>query len=267
MTMDEMTETIRHGPTGGNSARLLLLAALSVSILACAFYANAWKSERRVERVVVEGTRILSAEELVALADVPLHARLFELDLYAIAQRVAQHHYVKDVAVHRDLPDRIRIVVREREPVAVLARGSLPLVDADGYVLPPVRSPQIFDLPIISVSAKPQECVPGKRTTNGNVLLALDLLALARSVDPDVYRNISEIGGDRTSGFVLHTAEWGVPVLLGTDRFGQKLVIFSAFWKNVAARNGADGLEYIDLRFTDQVVVRWNRHITDVPSS
>ncbi|HXG00542.1 MAG TPA: FtsQ-type POTRA domain-containing protein [Bacteroidota bacterium] len=252
-------------PAGGIK-KLLLLALFGGTFLTLVLYANAWKEDRRVRQVVIEGQRIVDTREILALADVPLQARMFELDLSMIARRLQKHKYVRAVAVHRDLPDRIRIVIQEREPVAVLARGTLFYVDAEGYVLPYVRSEHIFDLPVLSVSLKSEECVPGRKIQNDNVHRSLSLLSLAQQVDPELYRNISEIGGDTAKGFVLYTAERGIPVLLGNLRFGEKLVMLSAFWKTIVASNGADRLQYIDVRFADQVVVRWNHHRTDVSS-
>lgn len=244
----------------------LLMVALVLTLLGLAMYANSWKNNRRVATVVVEGNRIVSSREIVALADVPLRELIFEIDLYAIEQRVLRHPYVKSAAVHRDLPDRIRITIEERKPVAVLAQGTLYYLDAEGYVLPSTRAEAVFDLPVLSVALPQKDCVPGRQSTNPIVREALALLSVARAVDDEVYRNISEINLDGASGFVFYTAEFGIPVLLGRERIGVKLVTFGEFWKKIVARRGANALESIDLRFEDQVVVRWNHHKTDVHS-
>ncbi len=259
---NEKTPPAKH--TGKKN--FLLMVALLLMLLGLAMYANSWKESRRVASVVVEGNHIVSSRELVALADVPRQALLFDVDLYAIEQRVLKQPYVKAVAVHRDLPDRIRITIEEREPVAVVAQGVLYYIDAEGYVLPPTRAEAVFDLPVLSVSLPQKDCVPGRQTTNPNVRDALAILSVARAVDEQVYRNISEIDCDGTSGFFFYTAEFGIPVLLGRERIGVKLVMFNEFWKKIVARRGANALESIDLRFEDQVVVRWNHRITDVHS-
>jgi cell division protein FtsQ len=263
--MDETNDNIQAVTPSGKK-HFLLLIALAAALLGLALYANAWKDNRRVAKVVVEGNRIVPSREIIELADVPLDELMFAIDLYVIEQRILKQPYVKSAAVHRDLPDRIRITIEEREPVAVLAQGTLNYLDAEGYVLPAMRTEAAFDLPVLSVSLTPRECVVGRQTTNSTVREALQILTLARAVDEALYRNISEINADGAHGFVFYTAEYGIPVYLGRERIGAKLVTFSEFWKQIVARQGAHALEVIDLRFEDQVVVRWNRRTTDVHS-
>jgi cell division septal protein FtsQ len=56
---------------------------------------------------------------------------------------------------------------------------------------------------------------------------------------------------------VMYTAEYGVPVIVGRGNVADKLVRFSAFWEQVVGGRGPQGLQYVDLRFDDQVVARW----------
>ncbi len=73
-----------------------------------------------------------------------------------------------------------------------------------------------------------------------------------------LYLNISEINVKNNGDFVFYTSEFGIPVVLGRTQVGTRLVKFDVFWKSVVASQGAHELLYIDLRFEDQVVVRWN---------
>lgn len=253
-------------PQRSGKTTFLLQVGLVLTLLGLALAANRWKDSRRVAAVVVEGNRIVPSREIIALAQVPLREMMFEIDLYAIEQRVLKQPYVKSAAVHRDLPDRIRITIEEREPAAVLAQGTLYYLDAEGYVLPSVHAEAVFDLPVLSVTLPERECQPGRKSNHPNVRDALAILSVARAVDDEVYRNISEIKADGAGGFMFYTAEFGVPVFLGRERIGVKLVTFHEFWKQIVARQGAPALASIDLRYEDQVVVRWNHRKPDVHS-
>ena len=57
---------------------------------------------------------------------------------------------------------------------------------------------------------------------------------------------------------MLYTAEGGVPVLFGRGNSASKLVRLEAFWNTIVRERGTASLQYIDLRFNDQIVVRWN---------
>lgn len=254
-------------PLRGSAKKSFLLMTLFIFIvIGVAVYANLWKEDRRVEDVVVEGNRIVSAAEVLRLAKVPAQNKLFDLDLYAIEQRVMKNAYVKSVAVHRDIPDRVRISIEERVPVAAMVADNLYYLDEEGYVLPSVRSPYTVDLPVVSGSVSKDDVIVGKRSPNKNTLDALYVLSVAREIDEELLLNISEINVRNNGDFVLYTAESGIPVLLGRSRVGTRLVKFDSFWKAVVAPQGPHELHYIDLRFDDQVVVRWNHDDGDAHS-
>ena len=255
-----MSDRVIDESTKRSSAKksFLLMALLILALFALTVYVNAWKEDRRVTEVVVEGNRITAAKDILVLARVSPNAWLFDLDLYSIEQRVLKNEYVKSVAVHRDVPNRVRITIDERIPVAAIVLDRLYYLDADGFVLPPARSQHIFDLPVLSGSIAVEDCIAGKQTKSASVREALRILSIAREVSDELYRNISELRLDGNRGFIFYTSEFGILVILGRDRIGPKLVKFDSFWSSAAVREGADRLQYVDLRFEDQVVVRWN---------
>jgi hypothetical protein len=99
---------------------------------------------------------------------------------------------------------------------------------------------------------------PGRRLSSASVGEALSVLAVAREMGEDVYRRISELQFRKDGEMILFTAESGVPVLFGRGDVVDKLIKLDGFWKEIVSRRGPQDLAYIDVRFTDQVVVRWN---------
>jgi cell division septal protein FtsQ len=256
--MREDTITVKMPARSAAKISFLLMALLLVVLAGIAVYANVWKGSRRVVEVTVEGNRIVAAKDILALAKVPANNLMFDLDLYAIEQRILKNEYVKSAAVYRDIPNRIRITIEERVPVVAIVLERLCYLDDEGVILPPARSQFIFDLPLLTGMMTESELTYGKPTTNKNVLQGLEILSVAKAVDKEMYRNISEICLEANKGFVFYTAEFGVPVVLGRGDIGTKLVKFEGFWKSVVSRNSPEDLQYIDLRFNDQVVVQWS---------
>jgi cell division protein FtsQ len=233
---------------------LVLLLVLGTGIWVTSLL---WKRDLTVREVYASGNRIVSTAELVRLANVPRGGRMADVDLGAARNRVLKNAFVRQASVHRDLPDRIEIRVEEREPVAALANERLMYVDANGVVLPPVRSDYLFDLPVITGAPALEPCTAGKAVTHPAIKEALLLIRAAHSLNESAYRRISEVhilpGGD----LMLYTAEFGVPVLVGRGDLVSKLVRLEGFWNTIVSSRGADALETVDIRFADQVVVRW----------
>jgi cell division protein FtsQ len=238
----------------GKSLMLLLIAG----IVAVGLGANSWKRDLPVVAVRVGGNAIVSSAEILRLAAIPPRAKLFAVDLAAVQKRVLQNPFIRSVSVNRQGPEGVRLTVTERRPVALLAAAQLLSVDEEGTVLPAVRSDQLFDLPVLTGAIPPAECVPGKRITGYAVHEALGALAVARRMDDDLFRRISEIAVSETGDLVMHTAEAGVPVILGRNDMPMKLVTFDGFWRQIVERRGPKYLQLVDLRFEDQVVARWS---------
>jgi cell division protein FtsQ len=206
----------------------------------------------------VRGNTVVSEKEILSLASISKGQKLYGVDLLAAQQRIVQNTFIKSAVVNREAPNRISITVQERIPIAAVVLDKIEYLDADGVVLPPSRSENIFDLPVVTGVFQPGEFVPGRQITRSEVKEALEILATARQLGNELYRLISEAHIESAKDPVLYTAESGVPVMFGHGDVAVKLVKFDGFWKEIVHHHGAHELAYVDLRFEDQVVVRWN---------
>lgn len=236
---------------------ILILAMMGVLVLCAIVGARLWRDDLQVRKVGIEGVRIVPSADIFHLAAVPMDRKLYDVSLTEIRDRVRRNPYVKDVTVHRDPPDRIVIQVEERAPVAVIAASRMLYVDADGLILPLMRSDSVFDLPVITGAADVQQCEPGKRLSHSAIREALLVVRAAQLLDEGMYRRISEIHITPSGDLLMYTADTGVPVMLGRGDMTTKLEKFHEFWTIVATTRGAQALASVDLRFADQVVVRW----------
>lgn len=236
---------------------LLALSVLVFVTVGAAVGARLWRSDLPVRGVRIEGVQIVPAGDIYHRAAVPMDKRLYDVNLGEVRERVRRDPFVKDVAVHRDPPDRILIQVEERVPIAVVAAGKMFYVDADGMLMPVIRSENTFDLPVITGAADVQACEVGKQLVHPAIREALSLVLAAQQLDDALYRRISEIHIEPSGSLCMYTADTGVPVLVGRGDITTKLEKFEAFWKSVVSMRGAQALTSVDLRFADQVVVRW----------
>lgn len=239
---------------------VLMLFLLIASITSLAVVAGDWRETIAGVQLVVKGTRMASPQDIEALANVPDTATLASIDLMAIKKRVETNPFVREAVVKREPPEKLEIEIVERSPLAVLlnihARDWL--LDEDGYVIPMVEMGVVHDLPVVTGGNFTRELLPGIRITDERLLHALTMLKISRNINAELFDLISEINIDQKKDLILYTIESAVPVIVGSSVDAErKLRSFHAFWNTVAMQHDVRGIEYVDLRYRDEVVVRW----------
>ena len=229
------------------------LAALAV----IAVGGNLWKSGLRVKHVEVEGTVNVSKNQVIQLADVVVGASMYDLDLTLVQQNVTSHYFIKSVVVERNLPGTIRISITERTPLAVLPGTILMYVDEDGVVLPPTNERVVYDLPVISGLPATDSLFPGRLVKSPDGREAIVLLWTLRHGNREMFHRLSEVRLRNGGDIVLYSSESGVPIIFGHGRVVDKLARLEAFWETEVALRGVRNLQYVDVRYEDQVIARW----------
>jgi cell division protein FtsQ len=231
--------------------------SLIIMTMGLVFGANAWKSSLRIKQIQVDGNRIVGANEILQLTQVQMNMLLYKVDLTAVQRNVMSHHYIKDALVERNLPNSIHIQIVERVPIAIVNRSETMYLDEDGVVLPRSISHRLFDLPMISGISASEPMVLGSIMKQSDVIEVLQLLSTMKTVNRPMYHNISEVQVRNGGDIVVYSAEGGVPIIFGRDDMPGKLVRLETFWNDIVRTRGTQLLQYVDLRYQDQVVARW----------
>ena len=249
----EQTEHRTHGKGVYGMFALLFIIAIAAWLGTLQ-----WKGHLSVSGIIVDGEHILTKAEVVKLAQISMKTKMYDIDLTAVQKNIEKNHFVKSVAVMRDAPSTVRILVEERMPIALLSfsgTSGLLYIDEDGYILPHVTTQAIFDLPMISGADSQAVVAVGHRTLNTDVLAAIEALDFARQVSSELFHMISEVNIRDGHDMVLYSAEGGVPIIFGRGDAAKKMVKLDGFWKEFITEQGSSNIRYIDLRFEDQVIV------------
>jgi hypothetical protein len=183
----DLTEIKQSRPRKGR--RILVVVLLLLLLAPTPWLARRGASKLaffHVSRVVVDGTRYLSPDTVVARLGLDTLRSVWD-DPAPLENRVRALPQVADVSISRKLPGTLVVKVRENPPVALVpgARG-LEVVDSAGRSLPIDPSREALDLPV----------------ANQRDLALIRMLGEVRSRHSVLYRRISEVSRD-ASGDVL----------------------------------------------------------------
>ncbi|MBI2429570.1 MAG: FtsQ-type POTRA domain-containing protein [Ignavibacteriales bacterium] len=230
-------------------------AILAIVVLSIFFAKAKWQNHVMVTQVSVEGTNILSKEEIVRLMKLPPRVSMYDIDLTALQRNIQSNAFVKNVIVKRDAPSQLLAIIEERTPAAMLTGSELFYIDEEGVVLPYIASSEGYDIPIISGADSNSQIKAGRKILNSDIQEALEIIRIAKAASPEIYHAISEIRLRKGHDIVCYTFESGAPVIFGKGDIAQKVVKLDAFWQKFMRNSDPRDIQYIDIRFDDQVVV------------
>jgi cell division protein FtsQ len=220
--------------------KVLLWGVAGVAVLVIALLALRDSSLVRVKQVSVTG---LSGPDAPAMRTALTEAArdMTTLHVRADQLRTVLEPYpaVLDVSVSRDFPHGLRIVVRQRTPIAIAVRGTTTVpIAADGTLLP---SSSLVDLPQVPVRVTPS----GARLADRRALAAVTALAAA---PPALRDRVTRATWTSTSGLVLDLFK-GPQLRFGApDRFAAKWAAAAA----VLTAPSSAGATYLDVRYPEQ---------------
>ncbi|HVL06185.1 MAG TPA: FtsQ-type POTRA domain-containing protein [Acidimicrobiales bacterium] len=155
----------------------VLVGVTAVVALGCAGWAATDSVLLDLDRVVVEGVVHTSPEEARFASGLRIGEPMLDIDEGAVDRAVEALPWVKQASVRREWPGRVRIVVVEREPVAVAeaAPGAMALIDGTGRVLEwvPVPPPGLPVLAGLRPAGSPGTTLGADGVASLQVALAL----------------------------------------------------------------------------------------------
>jgi cell division protein FtsQ len=242
--------------------RAAIVASASVLLAGMVFVisrAPGWgRGEERflLSSFEVRGNSVLTQDEVLQLSGAVLGANLFDVRISAIEKAVAASPRVERVQARRVLPDRVVVTLDERRPAALVASaGGVVEVTEDGRVLTAAAQTAWLDLPVISGAVG--EVEPGMNELSPELTEALAMLSRAREVSEELWMDISEVRIAPGSGLVIYTVADGAEIRVGSGALSSRdlerlwRVLMDIRFKGLEA-------ETIDLRFNDQVIVRFS---------
>jgi cell division protein FtsQ len=245
----------RQGKAGLATAFFAGMAVVAVAVAAWL----GWEGYRTIVRadmfvvsgVDFKGVQRLRGRDLNELAGIFAGQNIFRADIEAAVQRARANPWIKEVRVHRTLPNRITIAFVERTPSVILDTGAERyLLDDEAVVLERLSREEVQAWPLPVVAIRDFRGRPGEQAASEGMDEAMTLIAeLAsrggwRLADVTIKANTPES---------LSAVYAGREFKFGSGRYSEKLRRLAEVMADVNER----GLElaYVDLRAERQAAV------------
>ncbi len=195
-----------------------------------------------IKEISVRGLKELTEKDILMLAAISPQQNLLSVNTEAAVRRVSANPWVKNVYVGRELPNRLVLEVRERNPVAMVKQASdFYLMDNEGFVFKKLGKGDEVDLPILTG-------IDGREKEKSKLLLStLNLLkTMSASGRYNYLGAISEVNVDDIFGLSLLT-DTGLYLKLGKDNYENKLKQLNVIMADVEKRGMRKGYIFVDI--------------------
>jgi cell division septal protein FtsQ len=206
-----------------------------------------------VTRITVQGHQRMSEGEVVGLLDGLSGASIVMTDLDIWRQKLLASPWVADASIRRMFPGTLAVSITERHPVGIgRIKGALLLIDRTGTVIDEF-GPNYADLDLPIIDGLGVNLGADGPPDEARAALAGRLMSdLARR--PGLAARVSQIDvSDRRNAVVLLKGDTAL-LRLGDERFSERVQAYLDLMP--ALRERMPGIDYVDLRFGERVVVR-----------
>jgi cell division protein FtsQ len=237
------------------AARTLALAGGGLLVLGVQAAGVAWfltTDHFGVRVVEVRGTSRVSPDRVLAAAEIAAGTNFWRLDGAAVIARIEALPEIRRAELIREIPNRVVILVEERQPFTLVHGARLHWIDEEGRVLGEERDAVASPAPVISGLSE-EEVAAMRTQPSAKARAAIALIrALLRSGSP-LASQISEIDMSRREGPILYTVG-GIEVRLGDEEWEQRLARLEGVLAQVGGQSTT--VSAIDLRYRDQVILK-----------
>jgi len=204
----------------------------------------------QLAEISVIGNRLLEEHTVVQQSALSVGGDLFGTDLAAATDRLTAHPMIRHALLVRQPPEGLVISIEEREPIALVLtpEGVQGLDDAGScFPLPQAR----LDLPVVTGLEK---------LSSGEATAVAALVSFAQTLSaraPALWENMSEIHVVRPGEALVYLVGDGLRLRMRFEDAEAQARNFQAYEASLTGR--PHPAAYIDLRFTNQVVVGTHR--------
>jgi cell division protein FtsQ len=255
--------SVRRGPLPRKAASRLKVAFVLIALIACAgaiwFFAHQYATQSwrfRIDssdNIAVSGARNVSRSQIMDVMAGDIDRNIFYVPLDVRKKQLEQIPWVQSASVARVLPNRLRIAITERTPVAfVQVNSRIELIDAQGVIMEQPAGPQPgYSFPVVigMSDAEPLSTRAARMKIYVRLVKELDAGGAHYSrdlsdVDPTDPDDVKATVTDPQGAVLVH---------LGTSNFLER---FELYVTHVQAwRAQFQNLQSVDLRYEHQVIV------------
>ena len=268
---------VRRGPLPRKTARkvkvavVILLAAAGAATVGTLLYsygAHSWRFRlESSDNIEIRGNQNVPRAQVLEVMGSDIGRNVFFVPLSDRKKQLEEIPWIESASVMRLLPDRLRIVVKERTPVAFVQMGSrVALIDASGVVMDmPATKQTHYSFPVITGM---QESEPlSTRAARMKIYSALIHDLDSEGGNYSLAISEADLSDPEDVKIIVPDSEGAVLVHMGSSDFLRRYKTFLAHVSEWRQQVPGQKLDSVDLRYEGQIVVNPDQKLAPAPAA
>ena len=210
----------------------------------------------KVKKIEVLDNTYLPDSAIIRMGKIRKGADIFALNLENGTRDLLKNPYVRGAVISRELPYKVIIRVEERHPIAAFREGKKwMLVSEDGIVLPLLDEIVLGKIPVLSGMGKTEKLEPGKRLQNKKMSGNFAVVSEIYRTHPVIYALAAEIDASGKEDVIIKLMKDYGKIILDRKDYAANLLKLKLFFEQMDRLSVLEGNEYINLKFSDRIIV------------
>ena len=238
-----------------NLMNFIIISLVFATILISKNWAS-FKNDTKIKKVYFYGNEFISNDFLNSLKSEIKNKDIYDFNINDLTKVFEDNHFIKAVRISKHFPDKIKIEIVERSPIAVVNNKEPILIDKDGIVLPNNKKAFKKIIPFLSGFNKNKlSYTDGEKTISPKLNEAISLLNKIKDKNESLYKNISEMSLNGDNEYVLILVDYPTKINLGSSALEKKIRIIESFDSSINP-DGLYAFKSIDLRYQNQIITQ-----------
>ncbi len=216
------------------------------------------------DSIIIVGQNRSQPEAILREMQIRPGTSLLAVQPLKVEQALLQQPWIEAAELSRVWPDRVRLIVREHQPVALVKIDKkLYLMNSRGIIFKAMEPHDPHEFPVITgLELEHFQRVGGNKTP----LLAkvFDFMELLQEKDTFLsWQTVAEIHVDAERGFTIYPTDLNIGLSLGFRDYKQKLANLQKVLPHIKQHGELAKIDRIDLNYPQRVLVRLkqNEHL------
>ena len=236
-------------------AIIAVLSGLAYGYQSLNSYMQQRLSQFELEDVLIKGNYILSDKQILGMLGLQTGEKLLKISAEDVITKLKDSPYIRSVNAVYSLPSTLRITVTERKPQAFINGRGLNLIDSENVLLGIPKLNIRWNLPVITGISE-NLGVQGAETSSSQARLAVDIVRFIQYLDMPFREMFAELNFKNKDFIQVGLNGCSGVIRINYDKYQDQLFVAAKYFKDYQDYKMLNDLEYVDLRFDGQIVVK-----------